>query len=176
MLLLFFIAIFLIPQLRFPFQVGAQKLISNLYSPIEVEDSITKASFFTLTLQNTDDVTVSLNINSKPTIINLWATWCPPCVAEMPSFQKLYEDYKDQVHFVFISNESTIKTRAFIENKNLTLPVYKTTGSLPKDIRSNQLPTTYVITKKGDIIVKKIGASNWDSAKFRELLDTILAE
>ncbi len=51
------------------------------------------------------------DLNNKPVFINIWATWCPPCIAELPSIEELYEDYGDKVNFILISNEDIDKVK-----------------------------------------------------------------
>ncbi|MCF8304515.1 MAG: TlpA family protein disulfide reductase, partial [Bacteroidales bacterium] len=56
--------------------------------------------------------------------LNRWATWCPPCIAEMPSIQDLYKDYGKKVAFVLVSNEEPETVKKFMEKKGFTFPVY----------------------------------------------------
>ncbi|HHU57312.1 MAG TPA: TlpA family protein disulfide reductase, partial [Bacteroidales bacterium] len=59
-----------------------------------------------LRLVTYDGELVSLEeLSDKPVFLNYWGTWCPPCIAELPSLQNLYNAYKEEVHFVFVSNE-----------------------------------------------------------------------
>lgn len=109
-------------------------------------------------------------------LINYWATWCPPCIKEMPSMQKLYDDYGEKVNFMFITDDDRKKVDAFLEKRNLELPVYYSNSEGPKVLSSSLLPTTYIINKEGKIIVAKTGAADWNSAETRELLDGLLAE
>ncbi|MEX0314929.1 MAG: TlpA family protein disulfide reductase [Allomuricauda sp.] len=109
-------------------------------------------------------------------IINLWATWCPPCVAEMPSLQKLYKDYGDKVRFVFVTNEQTEKVSQFLQKKNYQLPVYSERSKTPDALFSRSIPATYIISKSGKIVVDEKGAANWNSKKTRNLLDELLIE
>lgn len=176
MLLLFFIVILLIPQLRFPIQVEAQKLLSVLYSPVVVLEEPSSKLGYNWSMKSSSENMVSLSNNGKPKIINLWATWCPPCVAEMPSFQKLHEDYSHKVDFVFLSQEPLGTIQTFIDKNNYTLPVFQQTEVLPETLQSRELPTTFIINAEGEIIVKKIGAANWNSNEVRELLDSLTTE
>ena len=103
--------------------------------------------------------------------MNFWATWCPPCVAEMPSFQNLYSDYGDRVVFLFVANDDPDRVIRFMENKELSLPVYFQVSEVPGEMSSNSLPTTYIIDPRGVIIASKVGAADWNSSKVRALLD-----
>ncbi|MEN8123721.1 MAG: TlpA disulfide reductase family protein [Bacteroidota bacterium] len=113
-------------------------------------------------------------LKGKVIIVNFWATWCPPCIAEMPAFQKLYEDYQDRVEFLFVANDDEDKVRKFIKDKKYTFPVYFQITRRPEELQSNSLPTTYVINKKGEIVVDKTGAADWNSRKVRDLIDELL--
>jgi thiol-disulfide isomerase/thioredoxin len=104
-------------------------------------------------------------------VVNLWATWCPPCVAEMPSFQKLYNDYGDKVIFLFIANDDPDKVDRFLAKNGYELPVFFQTSSAPEAMSSNALPTTYIINSKGSIVASKVGAADWNSNRVRSLLD-----
>ena len=109
-------------------------------------------------------------------LVNFWATWCAPCVAEMPSLQKLYDDYGDKVTFMLVAQDEYEKVTGFIQQKNYNLPVYYSKTDKPKVLDSKLLPTTYVISKKGNIIVAETGAADWNSSKTRSLLDKLLKE
>lgn len=108
--------------------------------------------------------------------VNIWATWCPPCVAEMPSLQSLFDSYGDKVVFLFVANDDSSKVENFLKKKNYDLPVYYQLAPGPKEMRSNSLPTTYILDKNGKIIVDKTGAADWNSSKVRNLLDKLLAK
>lgn len=110
----------------------------------------------------------------RPIILNFWATWCPPCRAEMPSLQKLYKDYGDKVHFLLVTSESFDKIAPFIAKYNYSLPIYQL-SQMPKGVLSFQvLPTTFIIDKQGHVITREEGAADWDSKKVRALLDRLL--
>ncbi len=119
----------------------------------------------------------TINVNSledKVIIVNFWATWCPPCIAEMPAFQNLYNDYQNKVEFLFVANDDESKVRKFITDKNYTFPVYFAKTKRLEELQSNSLPTTYIISKKGEIVVDKTGAADWNSKKIRDLIDGLL--
>ncbi|MEP1489538.1 MAG: TlpA disulfide reductase family protein [Algibacter sp.] len=113
-------------------------------------------------------------VKGKVVLINFWATWCPPCIAEMPSMQSLYNDYSDKIEFVFVSNESSQTIREFLDKKKYTFNVYSPVNSAPESFDVSSIPRTFLIDKKGNIVIDKIGASNWDSDKVRVTIDNLL--
>ena len=116
------------------------------------------------------------NTKGKVVLVNFWATWCPPCVAEMPSLQSLYNDYNDKVVFMFVAQDKVEKVSAFIAKKEYSLPVYYSKTEAPSILTSKTIPTTYVINKEGKIIIAKTGVADWNSDKTRKILDQLLAE
>lgn len=111
---------------------------------------------------------------NKVVIVNFWATWCPPCVAEMPSLQNLYNDYNDQVVFVFVTSEGTEKVMPFMEKHNYNLPIYNMISREPELLTTRSIPATYLINKEGEIVINKTGAANWNSSKVRSQLDELI--
>ena len=107
----------------------------------------------------------------KVIFINFWATWCPPCIAEMPSMQELYVDYQNKIVFLFVTTDSFEKANAFMTKEKLTLPVYQSVSNPPLEMESSTIPATYLVDQQGNLIVAKIGAADWNSDSFREKLD-----
>ena len=119
----------------------------------------------------------SLNLESQKgevVLVNFWATWCPPCVAEMPSMQELDMDYGEKVRFMFVTDDAPEKVINFLKKRNLDLPVYYSRSQQPKVLSSKLLPSTYIINKEGKIVVAETGAADWNSPKTRALLDALL--
>ncbi|SMD32987.1 Peroxiredoxin [Reichenbachiella faecimaris] len=104
--------------------------------------------------------------------LNFWATWCPPCVAEMPDIHNLYERVKDEnVAFVLISQDANFdKAKNFLERKSYTFPIYQLVSSLPDGFASRSIPTTFVVSPDGKIIAKREGMAKYDTEEFRKLL------
>jgi cytochrome c biogenesis protein CcmG/thiol:disulfide interchange protein DsbE len=109
------------------------------------------------TLPDTDNVDVSLvDLKGFPVIINFWATWCPPCRAEMPALQSVYQRYKDQGLVVLAVNttyqDSIDKVSIFVSDNNLTFPILLDEMSQTStDYQIRSLPTTFFIDKDGII-------------------------
>jgi len=106
--------------------------------------------------------------------VSFWATWCAPCIAEMPSMERLYEDYKDKVTFLFVTHEDWNTVSNFYAKKGYDFPTYNQVTNSPKELGSSSIPTTFILSKEKKIAVKKIGAANWNATSIRELLDTLL--
>jgi hypothetical protein len=91
----------------------------------------------------------------------------------MPSFQRLYDNYKDKVHFVFIVNEDFDVIEEFLNKKNYSFPCFRLTGTIPEMFKNRIIPTTYLIYDE-HVVIYKTGAARWDSSKFLWLLDKII--
>jgi thiol-disulfide isomerase/thioredoxin len=123
---------------------------------------------------NTADVNFD-QFKGKVVFINFWATWCPPCRAEMPMIQELYNDYKDKIEFVFVTNEDWPVVEKFFKKNEYNLPVYNSLGTPPqKFTETNSIPASYLIDKDGQILISETGAANWNSNKVRQLLDDLI--
>ncbi len=111
----------------------------------------------------------------KVIFLNFWATWCPPCVAELPSIQKFYNDYKDDVVFITITNENWNDVSTFFKEEGYEFPVYQAKQGYLKELPSiTSIPRTFIIDKQGNIRVDKSGAANWNSNSFRKEIDLML--
>jgi cytochrome c biogenesis protein CcmG/thiol:disulfide interchange protein DsbE len=89
-------------------------------------------------------------------VLNLWASWCPPCRAEMPAIQSLYEQYKDQGLVVLAVNmtyqDSVSSAASFTNEFGLSFPILlDRTGLVGKLYRMRALPTTFFIDRQGEI-------------------------
>lgn len=114
---------------------------------------------------------------NKVVFVNFWATWCPPCRAELPMIQKLYADYKDKVAFVFVTNEDWDKVSVFFNKNGYDLPVYNSVSAPPISFtETNSIPASYLIDKNGNILIAKTGSADWNSSKVRSLLDKLIAK
>ncbi|HSP12567.1 MAG TPA: TlpA disulfide reductase family protein [Salegentibacter sp.] len=170
------ILILIIPQTRKPIQIFVNKVFSFSPSVTDEEDR-EKLTDYNWVLENSERERIDFSDSEgEVVIVNYWATWCPPCIAEMPSFQALYEDYKDKVDFYFVSGEEHSTTQKFLDSKEFDIPSYRMLSEDPKPMDGYSLPTTYLIDKKGEIIIRKIGAADWNSQKLRNKLDELIAE
>lgn len=109
--------------------------------------------------------------------INFWGTWCGPCVAEMPALQKLYEAKSSNVKFAFIAmQDKPEKINSFLKKTSYTIPVYEANSKFSTEIHPNTYPTTYILNKKGEIVLFERGAVNWNAPEVHQLLDKLITE
>jgi len=122
---------------------------------------------FTVLDMNGNSVKLS-DYFGKPIIINFWATWCGPCKSEMPAFNKLYEEYKDEIHFLFVnltdgSRDTVESVKQFITNEGYTFPVYfDTTMEAATTYGAYSIPTTFCIDNNGIPVHSQMGAMSED--------------
>ncbi|WP_296386935.1 TlpA disulfide reductase family protein [Winogradskyella sp.] len=175
---LILIAVFIIPQTRQALQVVLHKGLSyiNKSSIIDKEDR-SAVAYINWELQSDANTTISFKeTEGKVVFINFWATWCPPCIAEMPSLQALYEDYNDKVVFLFVTNDDFKTVEQFKTKKEFDFLVYNTLNEIPDELKTGSIPRTFIINKKGEIVVDESGAINWNSESVRSQLDRLLSE
>lgn len=168
------IILMIIPQTRTPIQIALNRIFA--FSPSEIsEEKREVLSNYDWKLNKLEGGTTNFSeTRDKVIVLNFWATWCPPCVAEMPSFQKLYDDYGDRIEFYFVSQEEEEPLRKFLLKRGYDLPVYRSLTRIPEQLVSNSLPTTFVISRSGEIVVEKTGAADWNTEAFRKLLQELL--
>lgn len=114
--------------------------------------------------------------NGKVIFLNFWATWCPPCIAEMPSIQSLQDklDNKDLVIFAMVDADNHLpSSMAFMTKNKYTMPVFVQTGAVPESLFGGSLPTTVIINKQGQIVWKHEGIGNYDSPEMVKFLNQL---
>lgn len=116
------------------------------------------------------------DLRGKVVFINFWASWCPPCRAEMPSLAELYQEYKQDERFVFlfITEDDNLSLATNYLNKNkLDLPVFTRTGMINKSLYSGTLPTTIVLDKEGSVAYSKEGFAAYNTKSFKQQLNDL---
>lgn len=120
------------------------------------------------------------DLRGQLVLINIWATWCYPCRAEMPSINALYQDYQVKgLAIVAIATDQEGKPIVvpFLRAHRLTFPVLlDPQNMLGARLQVSGIPTSYVLDKRGRIVGFESGARDWNSRQIRDLLDQLLAE
>ena len=97
------------------------------------------------------------NIKDKVIVFNVWATWCPPCIQEMPMFDHLFQEMNGQdIEFILASDEEMSKLIRFTKEHALAVPVYQLTAPM-KTLGVHTIPCTFIFDKKGKLVEKKLG-------------------
>lgn len=132
---------------------------------------------FTLTTLDGESYTVS-ELRGQAILINLWATWCPPCRAEMPAIQKLYDEYKDQ-GFVLLAVNMTYQDdlfaiEPFMQDYGLSFPILlDETGDVARKYELRSLPSSFFVDRDGLIQEVVIGGPMAE-ALLRTRIESIL--
>jgi len=133
---------------------------------------------FTLPSLNGTRFTLSEH-KGKVIFLNFWATWCPPCRAEMPSMEALYQKFKDKEFDMIAVNiqENNNDVSAFMRQLNLTFPVVMDSRGLVSGMYAiRSIPTTFIIDKRGLVVGRVIGAIDWNSPAVIAAFEVLLAE
>ncbi len=112
-------------------------------------------------------------LRGKTIFINLWATWCPPCRAEMPHIEQLYQKLgeREDIAFLMIAlDDDFSKSTKFVKDKGFTFPVVHAAYGLNPSLQSQAIPTTLVVSPEGKVVFYQEGMSNFDTQEFREFL------
>ncbi len=140
------------------------------------KEDLTKAP--DITFEDYDGNTIKLSeLINKPTVINFWASWCGPCTSEMPHFEEVYKEYKDEINFIMLNmtdgaRETKEKAKKFIDGGKYTFPVYydtKQNGAMTYGIVA--LPTTLFLDKDGYMVA--VGQSALDKETLMKGIDMI---
>ena len=132
------------------------------------------------TLNSLDGKSITLSaLKGKVVLLNFWATWCPPCRAEMPSMERLYRELKNRAFTILavdiLENPETVKN--FAPKYDLSFPILlDTTGDVSAKYVANMIPTTYIIDKDGKAAGVVIGPRKWDGEHAKAFLEGLLGD
>ncbi|MCY3776703.1 MAG: TlpA disulfide reductase family protein [Candidatus Aminicenantes bacterium] len=141
--------------------------------PLPVERSLAD---FEWKLQGLDGEETSLAaFKGKVLFVNLWATWCGPCVVEMPSIQRLYEQFQQEdVKFLLVSDEPPDVVEPFVQEKGWELPMYVSNDERPSVFESRGIPATFILDREGRIVFRHVGSAQWDDESSVRFLNELL--
>ena len=142
---------------------------------IAIEEEL-PAPDFTLPCLNGELISLS-EFKGNVVLINIWATWCPPCVYEMPSMEKLHQQFKSEkfkILAISIDSQGAKAVAPFMKNHNLTFQtLIDPAGTIRTSYGVNSIPQSFIIDKQGHLLKKIIGPIDWATPEvfrfFREL-------
>lgn len=165
--------------------IGAGWLMRDRFLPVEVG---TRAPDFVA--YELDGTPVSLaELKGEVVLLNIWATWCPPCREEMPSMQRLHEELGPEgLRIVAVSIDAAAgrvdpagrrggDITAFAEQMDLTFGIWHDPdGRIQETYRTTGVPESFVVDRDGVIMKKVIGSTEWDSEANIQLIRRLLRE
>lgn len=109
-------------------------------------------------------------------LVHFWATWCPPCIDEIPSLQRLVRDFQDHDDFSVVMiavNDEKDKVTPFL-GPGWDMVLFDPTWDVANRYGTEKLPETYLVVR-GEVVDKFVGAMNWDDPKLRDRISALLA-
>lgn len=145
-------------------------LATGVLSPDSPDN--TRFASYSFELEDLDGNLVDFHdFEGEVVFLNFWATWCPPCVAEMPDIHALFKETEHSVSFVLISlDKDKQKARDYIKRKEFTFPVYFLRSQLPTTYSVDAIPTTYLLAKDGKIHIENHGMAKYNTENVKNLI------
>lgn len=128
---------------------------------------------FSMKLINSKGEKVAMeDLRGKVIFINIWATWCPPCVAEMPGINNLCNEVdKDKVAFIMLSVDQDFqKAIDYNKKKGYDFEIYQLAGGLPAMYQTQSIPSTFVLNAKGKLVMTHLGMGDYNTRNFKKFL------
>ncbi len=112
------------------------------------------------------------SFKGRKVFVNLWATWCPPCRAEIPSIENLAGKVdKNKAVFIMLSLDENFEVaKQFAKANNLKVPVYYPAGKLPALFNTDGIPATFIFNENGDLVKQNNGLDDYDTDEYIKLL------
>ncbi len=127
-----------------------------------------------------DTISLRDRYKGQVTLINIWATWCPPCREEMPAMEALYQDYAARgfkIAAISIEDGNASGIKDFAKELGLTFDLYHDDGGAIQGVyQTTGVPETFLLDRDGKIVRRLIGSHDWNSPANRDLIDRLLAD
>ena len=148
-------------------------------SPLN-SDKIVNSRAPEFTLKDLSGKTVPLSaFKGKVVLLNFWATWCPPCRAEMPALNKLYRALKPRgLEIIAVSTDRSVNDiKGFLEKHRVDFPIlFDADHSASKQYRVFSMPTTFLIDRNGMIVEKFYGEYDWTEPETKGKIEKLLQQ
>ena len=174
------IILLLLPSGRVWVQQGLMKIglfkpkLETLEPPTVKDENAPVSDYVGVAFSDDNGHVVSIqDLKGKVVFLNFWATWCPPCKAEMPSIQVLKDKFKnnDQVAFLIVEIEGEkVKARNFMQQGDMDLPIYYPESQIPGEWLGGAIPTTVILDKTGKIAARHEGMADYSRTEVSDFM------
>lgn len=158
--------------------LGAWTLVRFAPVPEGAEVGNRAPDFRAVDLATGDTVSFRDRYDGHVTLINIWATWCAPCRAEMPAMQGLYDLLKDRgfrIAAVSIDEGGARDVMAFVEELGLTFDIlHDRSGQIEQIYRTTGVPESFLVDRNGIVIRKQLGEHPWNSPANQRIVAQLL--
>ncbi len=147
----------------------------GLGTPRLVDTGVDRPAHFDWKLSDLNDAPVDFaRYKGRIVFLNIWATWCPPCVAELPAIATLAANprLKDVAFICVSTDESSAILRRFMRDKEWPMTILRAT-ELPDVFLTEGIPATFLIAPDGRIAASEVGAARWDDPSVVEFLERL---
>lgn len=152
-----------------------QQMILNtgLFGNIEQNENtpISEANWYWSLIDENGNKVQLADFKGQKIFINTWATWCPPCNAEMPYIIELMK-LSPNTTFLFVTNENPEKVIPHLHKKEWDIPVFYNIQQPVEELAYQSLPTTFIIDENGVLIHKSDGMKKWNNQNVVDLLNS----
>jgi len=158
--------------------LGAAALVK--YGPVPEGAEVGKRApdFAAVNLVSGDSVSFQRDYEGQVTLVNIWATWCAPCRAEMPAMEELYQAFKGEgfrIAAVSVDEGKADDVMAFARELNLTFDIlHDRDGAIQQRYMTTGVPESFLIDRNGVIVRKQLGEHPWSSPANRRIVEQLL--
>jgi thiol-disulfide isomerase/thioredoxin len=154
------------------------KVDNEMNTTEEVPRVQTPAPTSDIFFKDEDGKTVSLSsLKGKVVFINFWATWCPPCIEELPTINELKQSFNgnDNIEFLMVDVDNKMESStAFMQENNYDLPVYVPASNIPSDYLGGAIPTTVILDKNGNMVARMEGGRDYTDPEFVKAINELV--
>lgn len=174
-----FLVVILVPSAKALVLQGLMEV--GLFKPsiATTSNSKTTLDLGSIKFKDSKNQIISLaDLKGKVIFLNFWATWCPPCLAEMPSINQLHQQFigDEEVVMLLIDADANFnKSQAYFYRKKYKMSIFAAASSIPQELFNGSLPTTLVFDKKGRLVYNGVGVANYASPKFVSFIKELKA-
>lgn len=149
-------------------------IMASCSSPKTEEQSAMNASQVKLTDLEGKEVDLA-DYEGKTIFVNFWATWCRPCIQEMPSIAALQKQLEGKnIEFFFASDEEVEKIQKFMESRKMSLNFVRIEN--PESLGIEALPTTFIFDRNGNLVFSETGYKKWDEPATINMVTNLIDE